>query len=210
MSCSSQVISNLYTSRKILLELLEIRGFDTSKHNNFSNNEIRVMFSEKQLDFDLENKEDNSKKAYVRYLITTKIRNNSLKNYISDFLEMNEDFETDKSDIIIILKDKPNDSLLKVVDDFYNENQIYINLFYIKSLMFNILNHEYVPDHKIISEEDFKELKQNYSINSRLQLPLLSKHDAVSTVLGIRPGDIVKITRPSKTAGQYISYRCCK
>ena len=79
MSCSSQVISNLYTSRKILLELLEIRGFDTSKHNNFSNNEIRVMFSEKQLDFDLEGKEDNSKKAYVRYLITTKIRNNSFR-----------------------------------------------------------------------------------------------------------------------------------
>lgn len=210
MSCSSQLISNLYTSRKTLLELSEIRGFDTSKHSNFSTNEIRVMFSEKQLDFDLEGKGDNSKKAFVRYLITTKIRNNSLKNYISDFLEMNEDFEPDKSDIIIILKDKPNESLLKVVDDFYNENQIYINLFYIKSLMFNILNHEYVPDHKIISEENFKELKQNYSINSRLQLPLLSKHDAVSTALGIRPGDIVKITRPSKTAGQYVSYRCCK
>ena len=69
MSCSSQLISNLYTSRKTLLELLEIRGFDISKHNNFSNNEIRVMFSEKQLDFDLENKEVKQDDENVEHLL---------------------------------------------------------------------------------------------------------------------------------------------
>ena len=209
MSCSSQLVSSLYKSRKNLLEILSIRGFNISAHNNFSENEIRVMFTEKQLDFELENNEKD-KKVFVKYLITTKIRNNSLRNYINDFMESNPEIVAENTDIIVILKDKPNDSLLKVVDDFYNESNIYINLFYIKSLMFNILNHEYVPDHKIISEEDFKEVKHNYNINSRLQLPIISRHDAVSTVLGIRPGNVVKITRPSQTSGQYTSYRCCK
>ena len=53
-------------------------------------------------------------------------------------------------------------------------------------------------------------MKNIYNLNSRYQLPIIHRHDAVSNVLGIRPGEVVKITRPSKTAGQYVSYRCCK
>tara|TARA_Y100000991_G_scaffold197422_1_gene167869 strand:+ start:449 stop:1072 length:624 start_codon:yes stop_codon:yes gene_type:complete len=207
MSQSSQVITNLFKSRKILLELLSERGYNIESQNNFTENEVRIMAQQKQLDFELEN---NGKKVFVKYLIATKIRNNSLRNFLTEFLEENPNIEPSSTDFIIILKDKPNDSLLKVVDDFYSEKQIYINLFYIKNLLFNILKHEYVPDHKIIKESEFKEIKNNYNLNSRYQLPIINRHDAVSNVLGIRPGVVVKITRPSKTAGQYVSYRCCK
>ena len=207
MSQSSQVITNLFKSRKILLELLSERGYNVDSQNNFTENEVRIMAQQKQLDFELEN---NGKKVFVKYLIATKIRNNSLKNFLTEFLEENPDIEPASTDFIIILKDKPNDSLLKVVDDFYSEKQIYINLFYIKNLLFNILKHDYVPAHKIITESEFKEIKNNYNLNSRYQLPIINRHDAVSNVLGIRPGVVVKITRSSKTAGQYVSYRCCK
>lgn len=207
MSQSSQVITNLFKSRKILLELLSERGYNIESQNNFTENEVRIMAQQKQLDFELET---DGKKVFVKYLIATKIRNNSLRNFLTDFLEENPDIDPSSTDFIIILKDKPNDSLLKVTDDFYSEKQIYINLFYIKNLLFNILKHEYVPDHKIIKESDFKEIKSNYNLNSRYQLPIINRHDAVSNVLGIRPGEVVKITRPSKTAGQYVSYRCCK
>jgi DNA-directed RNA polymerase I, II, and III subunit RPABC1 len=209
MSQSSQVISNLFRSRKILLELMKERGYNISSQENFTENEIRVMAQQKQLDFELENP-NKDKKVFIKYLISTKIRNTSLKNYLTEFLEENPDIDPVSTDFIIILKDKPNESLLKVVDDFYSEKQIYINLFYIKSLLFNILKHEYVPDHKIISEEIFRDMKNIYNLNSRYQLPIIHRHDAVSNVLGIRPGEVVKITRPSKTAGQYVSYRCCK
>lgn len=209
MSCSSHFINNLYKSKKILLEILEERGYDISQQNNFTENEIRIMCNEKQLDFDVSNSDD-TKKVYIRYLVYSKIRNNSLKNYINDFLELNPDFDAEKCELIIILKDKPNDSLLKVVDDFYMGNKVYINLLYIKMLLFNLLNHEYVPEHKKITEEEFKELKKTFNLNSRYQLPIISRHDAVSTILGIRPGEIVKILRPSLTSGQYKTYRCCK
>ena len=209
MSQSSQVISNLFKSRKILLELMKERGYSISSQENFTENEIRVMAQQKQLDFELETIEKD-KKIFIKYLISTKIRNTSLKNYVTEFLEENPDIDPVSTDFIIILKEKPNDSLLKVVDDLYNEKQIYINLFYIKNLLFNILKHEYVPDHKIISEEDFKNIKNLYNLSSRYQLPIIHRHDPVSIVLGIRPGEVVKITRPSQTAGQYICYRCCK
>lgn len=209
MSQPSQVISNLFQSRKILLEIMKERGYAISNQENFTENEIRVMAQQKQLDFELES-ENKGKKLFVKYLISTKIRNSSLKNYITDFLEENPDIDPVYTDFVIILKDKANDSLLKVVDDFYSEKQIFVNLFYVKSLLVNILKHEYVPDHKIIPESEFKEMKNSYNLNSRYQLPIINRHDAVSNVLGARPGEIIKIIRASKTAGQYITYRCCK
>ena len=210
MSVSLQIMENVCKSRKILLQLLQKRGYDTTPQDNFSDNEIRVLLGEKQLDFDLESKDEENKKVFVKYLINTKIRNTSLRSYINDFIDSQEDLEPKNTDIIVILKDKPNESLLKVVDDFYSENQIYINLIYIKTILFNILEHDYVPEHTKISEHDYKILKQNLNINSKSQLPLISRHDAVSTILGIRPGEVVKIVRSSKNAGQYLSYRCCK
>ena len=209
MSVSLQIMENVCKSRKILLQLLHKRGYDTSPQDNLSDNEIRLLLGEKQLDFDLESKHED-KKVFVKYLINTKIRNTSLKSYINEFIESQEDLEPKNIDIIVILKDKPNESLLKVVDDFYSENQIYINLIYIKTILFNILEHDYVPEHTKISDEDYKILKQNLNINSKSQLPLISRHDPVSTVLGLRPGDVVKIVRSSKNAGEYLSYRCCK
>ena len=209
MSVLLQIMENVCKSRKILLQLLHKRGYDTSPQDNLSDNEIRLLLGEKQLDFDLESKHED-KKVFVKYLINTKIRNTSLKSYINEFIESQEDLEPKNIDIIVILKDKPNESLLKVVDDFYSENQIYINLIYIKTILFNILEHDYVPEHTKISDEDYKILKQNLNINSKSQLPLISRHDPVSTVLGLRPGDVVKIVRSSKNAGEYLSYRCCK
>ena len=54
MAQSSQVITNLFKSRKILLELLSERGYNIESQNNFTENEIRIMAQQKQLDFEIE------------------------------------------------------------------------------------------------------------------------------------------------------------
>jgi DNA-directed RNA polymerase subunit H (RpoH/RPB5) len=202
------MISNISNSRKTIIELLKVRGYDVSSLDNFSINEIKVMLNSKEIDFELK-KGDNE--VFVKYLISSKMRNTSLKNNITDFIDSLDDSkDLSNIDLVIILKDKPNESLYKVVDDIYNEKQLYVNLFWIKNLQINILDHEYVPKHELITEGDFKQLKTQYNLNSRYQLPIIYRHDPVSKCLGIRPGEVVKITRPSVTAGEYTCYRCCK
>jgi DNA-directed RNA polymerase subunit H len=71
---------------------------------------------------------------------------------------------------------------------------------------FNIMNHELVPQHMIISEEEKKELFKKYDINPD-QLPKMLDTDPVSIAIGAKPGQFVKIIRKSHTAKEAVAYR---
>jgi DNA-directed RNA polymerases I, II, and III subunit RPABC1 len=73
-------------------------------------------------------------------------------------------------------------------------------------LMFNIMRHELVPEHLLITDHEKAELLNKYKIKES-QLPKILVSDPVSIFLGLRRGDVVKIVRKSETAGTYISYR---
>lgn len=71
---------------------------------------------------------------------------------------------------------------------------------------FDILKHELVPEHVILSEDEKAKLLEQYNITSR-QLPKILGSDPVAKALGAKPGDVLKITRKSETAGMYVYYR---
>jgi DNA-directed RNA polymerase subunit H (RpoH/RPB5) len=51
---------------------------------------------------------------------------------------------------------------------------------------------------------------KKYNIMDKTQIPDISFFSPVSLVLGIRPDDVVKIERSSRTAIQADFYRICK
>jgi len=50
---------------------------------------------------------------------------------------------------------------------------------------------------------------KKYQIKSKTQLPEISRFDPQALVIGIRPGEICKIQRPSSTALTTDYYRVC-
>ena len=90
-----------------------------------------------------------------------------------------------------------------------NEN-IYISLISVKRLQFNILEHTLVPKHSILNEKEEEEFRKLYNILDNNQIPSISYFDPVSLVLGIRPDNIVKIERYSRTSIYSLYYRICK
>jgi len=71
---------------------------------------------------------------------------------------------------------------------------------------FNIFDHVLVPKHEILAPEESDELLAKYRVKP-YQLPKIRSSDPAIKAIGARPGDIVKITRKSPTAGKYVAYR---
>lgn len=71
---------------------------------------------------------------------------------------------------------------------------------------FDVTKHILVPKHSIISEKEKKELTSKYRL-SVLDFPRISTKDPALQNLKVKEGDIIKIVRPSKTAGEAVFYR---
>jgi DNA-directed RNA polymerase subunit H len=68
------------------------------------------------------------------------------------------------------------------------------------------LRHVLVPKHEKISDKEKQALLAKYNISSK-ELPKIDINDAAISHLGAQPGDVIKITRDSPTAGTVIFYR---
>ena len=200
----------IYKSRKFLLEILLEQGYVVEDYINFSVHEIYALIQNKQLDLLVERKNPD-KKIYIKYHLAKTLRPNNIDEYIEDLYNL-ESILNKNDDIIIIINDEPNETLIKYVTDIWEQDKIFIRIINIRRLQFNILKHELVPKHTILTEPEVEEFKKQYNIKENLlnkQLPDISRFSPVSLVIGIRPGEICKIDRNSKTAISSIFYRIC-
>ena len=60
-----------------------------------------------------------------------------------------------------------------------------------------------------MSESEVKEVIKRYNIMDKSQFPDISRFDPVARAIGLRPGDVCHISRPSKTAIEANYYRIC-
>jgi DNA-directed RNA polymerase subunit H len=71
---------------------------------------------------------------------------------------------------------------------------------------FDVMKHDLVPRHEVLSDEDARAVLDLYAVTPD-QLPKIYASDAVARAVRARPGQIVKITRKSPTAGEHVAYR---
>ncbi|HEX9678340.1 DNA-directed RNA polymerase subunit H [Nitrososphaera sp.] len=69
-----------------------------------------------------------------------------------------------------------------------------------------ITNHSYQPKHQIIPKVEAEAVLKKYNAKPG-QLPYILMSDKGIEDLDVRPGDIIKITRKSPTAGESVYYR---
>ncbi len=71
---------------------------------------------------------------------------------------------------------------------------------------FDIFQHKIVPKQEILSEQEKNELLMKFKVQP-YQLPQISSVDPTVKAIGARPGDVLRITRRSPTAGEHIAFR---
>ena len=209
----SSLISSIYKSRKNILDLMQKQGYNINDYSNFSINEINSMKQNNQLDMLLEKQDvdPNTKrknKIYISYYLTKMIRPANIQEMIDDLFNLEEVLSKDDT-LFIIIKDEMNETIISELKQLWEKDGIFIVIENIKRLQFNILNHSLVPEHTIISEKDVEDVMKKYNLVNKSDLPDISRFDPVARVIGLRPGDVCKIVRPSKTAITTNYYRIC-
>jgi DNA-directed RNA polymerase subunit H (RpoH/RPB5) len=205
----SPLVSKLFRSRLILLEILsKKRGYDVSNYEGFSVTEIYNMWKNEQLDMLITNPETNKKILIKYHLSKLKTDGTQIYDYIDDLYEIEQILDKD-DELILVIKDKVNDGLKQVVTQIFINDDKFVNIYNVNDYLFNILNHDLVPNHEVLSDEKKKEVEKKYYITDRKQFPEISRFDPVAQAIGLRPNELVEITRSSPTAIETKYYRLC-
>jgi len=211
---TSSLISSVYKSRKTLLDLMRKQGYNVTEYDNFSINEVNAMFQNKQLDMLLEKTEDSvnpnssKRKIYIRYYLAKTLRPQNIQEMIDDLFNL-EEVLTKEDTLMIIVKDEMNETLINLLKHIWEQDSILIVIQSLKRLQFNILEHTLVPNHRVLTQDEVLTVKNRYNIMDDTQFPDISRFDPVAQIIGIRPGQVCEIIRPSKTAIKGYYYRIC-
>jgi len=210
---SHNLISTIYNSRVVLLNLMAKQGYDVTDYDGVSVNEVSVMKNNNQLDMILEKMEpdeDNKKKnkIYIRYYLARSLRPQNLQEMIDDLFNI-EEVLTKEDTLLIVVKDEVNETLTNALKHIWEQDKIFIIIQNIKRLQFNILDHVLVPAHRVLKKKEVIAIKSKYNVMDDTQFPELSRFDPVAKAIGIRPGEVCEIIRPSKTAIEALFYRIC-
>ena len=199
-------VSSIFTSRKNLLDILKEIGYKTDDYEGYSINHVLSLIKNQQLNL-LLHKEEH--KLYVKYSVDgSRITSQAVHKLKDEFY--GENAVLDKKDtLMVIIKDEPNDNIKETLDELWNIYGIYITIINIHRLQFNILKHQWVPKHVLLSNEQIVELKTKYNIQSNSELPTISRYDAVASIICMRPTQVCKIIRKSRTSLESEYYRVC-
>ena len=210
---TSSLISSIYKSRTILLELMNMQGYDTNDYEGFSVNEVNTMKVNNQLDMILEKKETDldlnyKPKIYIRYYLAKSLRPQNLQEMIDDLFNIEEVLGKNDT-LFIVVKDEVNETLVNTLKHIWEQDKIFIVIQNLKRLQFNIMKHKLVPPHRVLNNAEVLVIKRRYNIMDDEQFPIISRLDPVAQAIGIRPGRVCEIIRPSKTAISAPYYRIC-
>ena len=202
--------SKLFISRTVILDILKKnRGFNVDDYEGIGSHELQAMCKNKQMDMLVTNNETGNK-IFIKYHIQPpKLKQNHVYEYREDLFDI-EQILNDNDELIIITNDKINDNLREMLSNIYKNDNKFVTVLNLNDYLFNILNHKMVPPHKVLSQDEKEEIYKKYYITADKELPEISRFDPVALAMGIRPGELVEITRSSPTAITTKYYRLCK
>ena len=89
------------------------------------------------------------------YLKPSTIKQNTLENIVMEHFEEIED--KDSHILIIIMYGNINDTVKKTVENLWKKYKEYVIIYQMKYLLFNVLEHSYVPEHTKLTENEKNE-----------------------------------------------------
>ena len=214
MAAPTESLDVLLRSRQTLLDHLESNGYNTEPFRRFSAKEIAEMLKAGgpafQMDLSLKDGVEPPESGITKCLVVYSLL--KIKQKLGGFIYAILDdsaFNSATTEIIVMCVEPIAPNFHTVAAEFWMSRKARVRFFQAAALVTNPMKHVLVPPHEKVPAAEVSEmLKGMYAKKS--QLPLIRFHeDPIARLLGIVPGDVVRITRPSPTAGECVMYRVC-
>jgi DNA-directed RNA polymerase I, II, and III subunit RPABC1 len=198
--------SRLYRIRKTCLKMLAKRGYIVpDEHILMTPDEFQARFgdapSREDLSILVEKTDSPGDQLFVFFPVEEKVGVKPIKTYCQRMKEQNV------MRAIIVVKVNLTPFAKSAIKEL-SQRAYRVEYFRDAELLIDITEHRLVPEHVLLSVQEKHELLKRYGLKPS-QLPKIQLHDPVARYLGLSHGDVVKIVRPSETAGRYITYRIC-
>jgi DNA-directed RNA polymerase subunit H (RpoH/RPB5) len=186
-------------------EMLEMRGDDVSYIEEHADAVARARYYTEFIELNTDN-------TTVMFALTKEVLKDVMKE-LKDSDNPQQLIDKYKTkNFVLVVAEPPSaatSNSLQAKDKQLNAVGGLLQVFLMKELMYNPSKHELVPKHEKLAEEEAKAVMEHYMIKSKLQLPVIHRTDVMARWLGLKHGEIVKITRYNETSGEYYYYRCC-
>ena len=199
--------------------MLQQRGYNTEDFEHFTQDDISTMMNQSKnqddinpgpLDILLE-KSDKCK-IYVKYKLEKFKQVNKLdKQVVEIFSKLLE-----KKDTLVLLyidrvefKNSKENKVETYVNDKFSSDKYFIQIFGLENFLFNPTKHVIVPQHRIMSKDEIKQMMLDNNVKDISKLPTIRREDPTAKFIGMKPGDVCEITILSLDSGSYKKYRLC-
>ena len=116
----------------------------------------------------------------------------------------------ERDDIIILVNEPHHEAFTAFAQQQWVDKKVRISFFALKNLISNPAKHFFVPPHRKLTADEATAVMKHLSVDSKSAFPHIKYHaDMQARVLGLVPGDLVEIQRPSDTSGITTLFRVC-
>jgi DNA-directed RNA polymerase subunit H (RpoH/RPB5) len=213
-----KVSQMVFNSRGHLLEMLEDRGYDVSRLNSYTEDEIKIMLDGQNtgkfgnlseqgpLDILLEKNagSPSAEKIYIKYKLDDRFKStNTLTTQINEIFE--NILNISRILMKVGVKDKVDE---EYVNHLYASKNYFVQLYGLENFLFNISRHVQVPKHRVLSKQEVTNLLEEYNCTVK-NLPTIKRDDPQAKYIGLRPKQVCEIMYNNVTSGITKKYRYC-
>jgi DNA-directed RNA polymerase subunit H (RpoH/RPB5) len=207
--------------RPVLLDILAMRGYDAAPYAAETPDEARRKAATDALGMEVQAAPDGGAaraRCLVRYWLDVRSKQQLQKNLDALWSEPATAEEgaapPDPATcaVLVVLGEEGHlrDAAHAAALGEWRARGASVTLLPARQTLLNPARHRDVPPHRRLREGEVKAQLARLKVRGAAQLPhILFHEDPMARALGLLPGDVVEIRRPSPTAGECCVYRVC-